>query len=192
MSLLESFPHSRRSVLLSGLGVAAAGALGATAAHAAPPGLAQGEIPGTGGVFHVPAGTGLGIWLAGDTYMFKATAERTNGSFALVEASVPPAGGPPLHTHADSDESFYVVSGALEFQTNDQVLIANAGDFIFVPRGTPHRFKNIGVPTVRLLFMFAPGGPDKQLIEWGTPAQPGVPVPPPAPEEAARMAGVWP
>lgn len=51
-------------------------------------------------------------------------------------------GGPTLHIHYKDDELFYVVSGELLFQLGAEVLLAKAGDTVFIPRGTPHTFAN--------------------------------------------------
>jgi hypothetical protein len=45
------------------------------------------------------AGEGRSLWVVGDRYTIKATGEETGGAFALVEALVPPGGGPPPHIH---------------------------------------------------------------------------------------------
>jgi mannose-6-phosphate isomerase-like protein (cupin superfamily) len=41
----------------------------------------------------------------------KASAEETDGAFALLEAQEPPGFGPPLHIHHDAAEAFYVLEG---------------------------------------------------------------------------------
>src|SRR3954454_1417631 len=64
----------------------------------------------TQSVRHVRGGEGHAIWMAGDTYTLKATAESTGGSLALLEASIPPGSGPPLHTHGGEDEAFYLLA----------------------------------------------------------------------------------
>jgi len=68
----------------------------------------------TSGAAHVPAGEGPTTWFAGDTYTIKASRESTNGSLGLVEATVPPGGGPIAHIHTRTDEAFYILSGQLE------------------------------------------------------------------------------
>src|SRR5882757_8675154 len=66
------------------------------------------------GVSYVRAGEGPASWLVGDTYTVKATSESTGGAFGLLEASVPPGGGPPPHVHTREDEAFYLLDGILE------------------------------------------------------------------------------
>ncbi|MEU8391041.1 cupin domain-containing protein [Micromonospora sp. NPDC048842] len=130
------------------------------------------------GAIYVPAGEGITKWVAGDVYTMKATAKTTNGSLGLVEASVPPGGGPVAHVHNSGDEAFYLLSGELEFLDGDRTYTAQSGDFLFVPRGIRHRFTNKSLHTAKLLFMFTPGGLEASFVEGGDDPQPGVPVPP--------------
>ena len=130
----------------------------------------------TRGAVHVPAGQGQTTWFAGDTYTIKASADSTSGSFGLIEATVPPGGGPVAHTHIGNDEAFYVLSGELEILDGSWTFVARAGDFVFIPRGIRHRFKNTGVHGARMLFMFTPAGVEG-VFRYGDEPQPGHPAP---------------
>ncbi|MGK5742540.1 cupin domain-containing protein [Micromonospora sp. URMC 103] len=125
------------------------------------------------GAVHVPAGEGLTKWMVGDVYTVKLTAAQTNGSLSFIDASVPAGAGPVAHSHADSDEAFYVISGELEFLDGDRTFIGRAGDLVFIPRGHRHRFKNVGVHPARMLFLFTPGGPEGAFVEGGEDPRPG-------------------
>jgi quercetin dioxygenase-like cupin family protein len=138
----------------------------------------------TSGALHVPAGEGSTYWGAGDVYTLKASRDTTNGSLGFVEATVPPGGGPIAHVHPRSDEAFYVLAGELEMLDGGRTFIARTGDFVFVPRGIRHRFKNIGVHAVRLLLLFTPGG-DEQGFQLLDEAKPGEPPPAWGPERVA-------
>src|SRR5438552_11109126 len=85
---------------------------------------------------------GRTIAVVGDVYRFLATGEETNGKYALLEAIVPPGGGPPPHVHSREEEGFYVLKGEITFQIGDERLVATAGMFGNIPVGTPHSFKN--------------------------------------------------
>jgi mannose-6-phosphate isomerase-like protein (cupin superfamily) len=135
----------------------------------------------TSGALHVPAGEGSTYWGAGDVYTLKASQDTTNGSLGFVEATVPPGGGPVAHVHTRNDEAFYVLSGELEMLDGGRTFIARTGDFVFVPRGIRHRFKNTGVHAVRLLLMFTPGA-DEQGFQLLDEAKPGEPPPAWGPE----------
>ncbi|MCX5206713.1 quercetin 2,3-dioxygenase [Streptomyces sp. NBC_00237] len=128
-------------------------------------------------VLHVPAGGGESVWLNGDAYSVLLDKEQSNGQLALLEASVPPGGGPPLHNHTHEDEAFYLLDGQLEIFANDRTYEVKAGDFVFIPRGTYHRFRNSGVHTARQLVIFAPGGFERFFLEAGKPAVAGTPIP---------------
>ncbi|GIJ46707.1 hypothetical protein Val02_35930 [Virgisporangium aliadipatigenens] len=124
-------------------------------------------------ILHVPAGEGLTKWVSGDIYTMKATAKDTNGAFAFIEAIVPPDSGPIAHAHTAEDEAFYLLDGALEFLDGDRTFVAEAGSFLFIPRGRRHRFKNISNTPARTLFMFTPGGPEALFVEGGDEPVPG-------------------
>ena len=90
---------------------------------------------------------------------------------------MPPGGGPVAHVHNVGNEAFYLLSGELEFLDGDRTYTARSGDFIYVPAGIRHRFKNTGMHTAKMLFMFTPGGLEESFLQGGDDAVPGVPAP---------------
>lgn len=108
--------------------------------------------------YYIAAGTGPAVYGPGDLYTLLATGDQTNGGLFQFEAVVPKGGGPPPHIHHGEDESFYLVKGTLEVLVEDKVYTANPGDFVYVPRGTVHRFKNVGEETAVQLVTFVPSG----------------------------------
>lgn len=84
-------------------------------------------------------------------------AEQTGGAFSALIAALPPGEGPPLHLHRGHDEYFFVIEGTYHFQVGDKEQTIGPGTLAFVPRGTPHGFKNIGTATGRLLEWTIPG-----------------------------------
>lgn len=65
--------------------------------------------------------------------------------------------GPPQHVHHAHDETFYVVDGTYEFTMGDESVTMTAGAYLFLPRGTPHTFRNAGDDLGCIVGMFAPG-----------------------------------
>jgi hypothetical protein len=59
-----------------------------------------------------------------------------------------------------------VLEGQLTYRVGDQTYQANAGDFIHIPRGTVHSFKNGPKPS-RLLATFSPAGIEGFFREVG-------------------------
>jgi mannose-6-phosphate isomerase-like protein (cupin superfamily) len=138
-------------------------------------------------VIHHPAGTGPTIWFGDAIYTFKATTDTTNGSLTLAEATVPPGGGPPPHVHPHTDETFVILGGELEFLNGTETFIAGEGDFVFIPRGTRHRFRNVGLHVARLLFMFTPAAMEGFFLEIGTDARAGQAPSPMTPEQQRQI-----
>ena len=95
----------------------------------------------------------------------KVGAGEASGSIAVLEATVNPGFGPPLHIHHGSEEIFYVLEGELELQVGDQRVSATSGAFVLVPRGTVHGTRVVGPEPVKALVIFAPAGPDKVFDE---------------------------
>lgn len=93
----------------------------------------------------------------------------------------PPGGGTPLHVHHREDEGFYVMEGMYLFEADGESFEAQTGDFIFVPRNTPHRFRNIGKTAGTILLTLEPGGLE---VFFGELAAVGGP---PSPEKVAPL-----
>jgi quercetin dioxygenase-like cupin family protein len=138
-------------------------------------------------------GEGRTIAVVGDVYRFLVVGEETGGKYALWEASIPPGGGPPVHTHSREEEGFYVLDGEVTFLVGDQKLIAGAGLFTNMPVGTPHSFKNESGKPARMLISVAPAGLEKMFFEVGVPVSPGATLAtPPTKGEIEKLLAVAP
>jgi quercetin dioxygenase-like cupin family protein len=114
---------------------------------------------------YVPAGAGPAYCGPGDRVTFLITGAETGGAFFMAEVSVSPGGGPPPHVHSREDESFYLQQGTLAVKVGDKVLNMSAGDFVHMPRGTAHSFKNVGEQTAKLLMVATPAGLENYFAE---------------------------
>lgn len=127
---------------------------------------------------YVAADEGQSVWaFSGDRYTIKAAAGDTGGSFGLMEAIVPPQSGPPMHIHHKEDEAFYIVDGRFEIADHGRELVAGPGSFIWLPRGGPHRFRNISDKHAKMLLFFLPGGFEQFFVDCGHPVVDGAPPP---------------
>jgi mannose-6-phosphate isomerase-like protein (cupin superfamily) len=120
---------------------------------------------------HFVVGPGEGVTIqgpAGGPLTFKARGEQTNGALTLFENVIAPGDGPPFHTHAGEDESWYVLEGELRFRLGDDIASVGAGSFVFVPRGTPHCFQNVGAVPARIIVMFTPSGMERFFDRFAT------------------------
>lgn len=81
-----------------------------------------------------------------------------DSAIAIYEyVSEPGVTGAPQHVHHAHDETFYVVDGVYEFTTGTERALLAPGSFLFVPRGTPHTFRNAGEDLGRIVGTFEPG-----------------------------------
>lgn len=143
--------------------------------------LTQGEL------FHRASQSGRSFWGPGDVYTFLVTGTESGGAYFAMEAVVPPGGGPPPHVHRNEDETFYVVEGECSIRLDDEIVTAGAGDFVNIPRGRVHCFRNEGTAPMRMILTFTPSGIEKFFEETLERAlDPTAPPPDNVDEVAAR------
>ena len=94
------------------------------------------------------------------TNAFVATGSVTNGQFGLFQYTMAPqAGGPEAHFHKTFSESFYIVEGTVRLFNGDKWVDTSAGDFLYVPQGGLHAFRNESDARAQMLILFAPAPP---------------------------------
>ena len=113
-----------------------------------------------------PAGAAREIDNAGGGAAYLATGASTGGHFGLYrwDTSAGP-GGPDAHFHRRISESFFVLSGTVRLYDGASWVDAVAGDFLFVPEGGIHAFKNESGSPASMLILFAPGAPREDYFE---------------------------
>jgi len=92
--------------------------------------------------------------------MFKAMAEATGGVLTAIRGEAAPGEGPPLHVHPDQDELIYTLEGVYLVQLGDAQFEAPPGSFVFIPRGTPHTWQNVGRTPARFFAALVPASPE--------------------------------
>lgn len=116
----------------------------------------------------IPPGKGFTYLVLGDLYTVMATGKETNGAYGMLEAMMQPGSAIPSHTH-DSEEAHYVLEGEMEYQIDEQIIIATPGTFLHFPRGQSHSFKNIGSKPAKILVWVTPAGAEQFFVEAGEP-----------------------
>jgi mannose-6-phosphate isomerase-like protein (cupin superfamily) len=164
----------RRSILLSGAGLAIERALSATPAGAqitAPEGYVLGPNDGE----HL-------IQRGGNQFIKVDPTKGANG-LAMGTQQVLVGVGIPIHRHFD--EAFYIVDGGGIFILNDVRHPIEKGATIFIPRKAWHGFEN---PDRELLLLWtvAPPGLEGFVREVAT--RPGVPPTPRTKEQVNEIA----
>ncbi|MGH2731226.1 MAG: cupin domain-containing protein [Actinomycetota bacterium] len=74
-----------------------------------------------------------------------------------------PAGGAGPHFHRTFSESFYILAGTVQLYDGTSWVDASPGDFIYVPEGGVHGFRNDEAAS--MLILFAPGPPRERYFE---------------------------
>jgi len=104
-------------------------------------------------------------WQVNILWVMLATGDQTGGHYSLMWQLCPKGSGPSPHTH-DQDEQFYVLDGQITYLAGDQTLVATAGAFVLIPRGTVHSFR-VDSETATILNSYTPAGFEQAIIELG-------------------------
>ena len=80
----------------------------------------------------------------GGVLTVKAPSDQSGGGLTAIDTVAAPGEGPPLHVHADEDEFIYILDGSFRVRLGDELIEGAPGAFVFIPRGTPHTWQNVG------------------------------------------------
>jgi mannose-6-phosphate isomerase-like protein (cupin superfamily) len=97
---------------------------------------------------------------------YLVTGQTTHGQFGLYrwDFAGPPS-GPDPHFHRSLSESFFILSGTVRLYDGARWLDAHAGDFLHVPEGGVHAFRNESGMAASMLLHFSPGAPREDYFE---------------------------
>lgn len=95
---------------------------------------------------------------SGTVGSFVATGAVTRGQYGLYRWAMPAnAGGAGGHFHRGFSEAFYVLEGAPSFFDGRVWAPGRPGDYLYVPEGGIHGFRNDTDEPATMLILFAPG-----------------------------------
>src|SRR6516162_8395672 len=116
------------------------------------------------------------VWYSGHLMTFLATAEDTQGKFALIDAVARKGNVPPPHIHHREEETFYVLEGEMTVSVGDPTIKATPGTMVCLPRDVAHSFV-IDSEQGRVLILLTPAGLEGWFKEFSVPA-PAMTLPP--------------
>jgi mannose-6-phosphate isomerase-like protein (cupin superfamily) len=97
---------------------------------------------------------------------YLATGDTTDGRFGLYRWDFKgPPSGPDPHFHRSISESFFVLSGTVQLHDGKGWRDGHPGDFLYVPEGGIHGFRNESGEPASMLILFAPGAPREDYFE---------------------------
>ncbi|WP_049572047.1 cupin domain-containing protein [Nonomuraea sp. SBT364] len=116
-----------------------------------------------------PAGMAPDLDMGGGSAAhYLATGASTGGAFGLYRWEMGPRpSGPAPHFHRTMTESFYVLSGTIRLYDGATWIDGKPGDFLFVPEGGVHAFRNESGEPASMLILFTPGAPREGYFEEG-------------------------
>jgi mannose-6-phosphate isomerase-like protein (cupin superfamily) len=102
---------------------------------------------------------------SGTVARFIAPGAVTGGRYGLFEWNMEPdSGGSGAHFHKTFSESFYVMSGTVRIYNGEKWAPTRAGEFVYVPEGGIHGFRNDDDEAASMLILFAPGPPREEYF----------------------------
>ena len=111
----------------------------------------------------IRAGDGVVKAGPGDAVTRILVDERVGASeMSMGWMEFPPGGSTDTHTR-DVEEAIYVLRGRSAIVFDEETVMLETGDAIFIPPRTRHRHENIGDGTMEHLWFFAPQGPERGL-----------------------------
>lgn len=113
-------------------------------------------------------GQGRSFEAGGERVLIKVSSRDTNGAYSLMHWVVPPRSGNSSlgHVHGRYEETFYILSGNLEFLLGQEIAPMAQGDFVRVPAGVRHGYQNRTDEPVEMLVGFTPGGLEELFYKY--------------------------
>jgi mannose-6-phosphate isomerase-like protein (cupin superfamily) len=112
----------------------------------------------------VDPGQGRSVSLRGTRVEFKVESDSAEGA-SLSEWNALPGFDTGLHVHERLEETWFVLSGELDFRVGDQTFTAGPGATVFVPPHVPHAFANRSETDATFLLTLSPPGHDRYFDE---------------------------
>lgn len=106
------------------------------------------------------------VYPNGNRAHYLARGSATGGLFGLYRWEMSPEpSGPGPHFHRTITESFYVLSGTVRIYNGKRWIDTKPGDFVHVPAGGIHGFRNESGEPASMLLHFSPGAPREAYFE---------------------------
>lgn len=99
---------------------------------------------------------GSQINFRGTKMIVKVSGDDSEGRYSLIEMVHPPNICPALHIHPNASEAYYVLEGEYIIHCDNKTYQSQTGDFVFIPKGTPHNYQS--GPTGGKVLIISPAG----------------------------------
>jgi mannose-6-phosphate isomerase-like protein (cupin superfamily) len=131
-----------------------------------PPPLYTGDTGEASAVLRPDASEPDLVYDNGNRVHYLSTGASTGGLFGLYRWEFSGArSGPSPHFHRTLAESFYILTGEVHVYDGHGWKPARPGDYLHVPPGGVHGFRNESGEVASMLLHFAPGAPREAYFE---------------------------
>ena len=101
-----------------------------------------------------------------DRYDFVLKDEDTHGRYSMVDMLLSPTfDSSPGHSHREHSETFYMVSGEMEWTVEGETQILGPGDLVYIPPFAHHIARAVGGESPRALLIWEPAGWEVGMVE---------------------------
>jgi quercetin dioxygenase-like cupin family protein len=100
------------------------------------------------------------IHLLGDSIRVLASANETQDALTVVEVTAVPGGGPPMHTHRET-EVFFCLEGEVQLTVDGVMRHLAPGQAATAFSGVPHTYRNVSAAPARFVVAITPGGMER-------------------------------
>lgn len=95
---------------------------------------------------------------AAGTLILRVPATVTGGAYSVLELTLAPGQGAPMHVHHREDEIVHVLAGECEVADARGPRTALTGSLVVFPKRVVHGFRNVGSLPCRMSITAVPGG----------------------------------
>jgi quercetin dioxygenase-like cupin family protein len=91
------------------------------------------------------------------------TSDTSSGRQSVIESYWQPAFSVEPHFHKKHAETFFIISGQVEWTIGGETHVLNAGDAVHIPPNTVHSVKVVGGKDMHSLMIYEPGDYEGQV-----------------------------
>lgn len=110
---------------------------------------------------------GRKVRVLSDLVNIKLTAKESQNAMAVMTIDLPPQSFVPPHSHAVEEEGYFVLAGEMLMHLAGKEVVVSQGDFIHVPAGQMHGYRNPHATACKMLAWTIGGAIDEFFVEMG-------------------------
>lgn len=111
----------------------------------------------------IHTGKGEIIEMPGIKMLVKINSQESGGKLSMIEQDVEPGSGSLLHICNHEDKVIHVLDGEFEVYVNGEIIEPDLNGTIFIRKGLPHYYRNVGCDAGKIMVIITPGGHENFL-----------------------------